>query len=302
MKIDLELLERFEQSLNPAHPEASPIPLEVLGFGEISSIFRIGADRRVAYKRMPLFRNVAAAEAYVARFREYSGLLAEAGLRLPEQGTAIVRVRSEPVVCYIAQQQLPAEGFGHRLIHRLPAERVRSLLRAVAGEIRKVFRFNQARLPVVEIALDGQLSNWVHREGAAGLVYIDTGTPLFRKEGIEQLDPELFLQSAPSFLRWIIRWLFLADVMNRYYDQRQVCLDLVANLHKEQRPDLVPAALESVNELLADPLSAAEVDRYYRQDRLIWTLFLAFRRIDRGIRTRLLRKRYEFILPGRIRR
>jgi hypothetical protein len=49
-------------------------------------------------------------------------------------------------------------------------------------------------------------------------------------------------------------------------------------------------------------LTEAEVTQYYRQDKLIWTLFLAFRRLDRWVTTKLFRRRYEFILPGKIKR
>ncbi len=45
-----------------------------------------------------------------------------------------------------------------------------------------------------------------------------------------------------------------------------------------------------------------EVKKYYREDKLIWTLFLAFRRIDRWLTIKLLRKRYEYVLPGKIKR
>jgi len=137
------------------------------------------------------------------------------------------------------------------------------------------------------------------------LFYIDTSTPIFRKNGLEQMDPELFLKSAPFFLRWIIRLFFLDDVMMRYYDRRQVYLDLVANLYKEQRPDLIVSVIELINRHLPDgdePLTLKEVDKYYREDKLIWTLFLTFRRIDRWLTTRVFRRRYEFILPGKIKR
>jgi hypothetical protein len=40
---------------------------------------------------------------------------------------------------------------------------------------------------------------------------------------------------------WIIRLLFLKDVMSRYYDPRQVTIDLIANFYREQRADLVPS-------------------------------------------------------------
>ncbi len=82
-------------------------------------------------------------------------------------------------------------------------------------------------------------------------------------------------------------------------------MDLAANLYKEQQPALIPLAVEIINTILSGstkPLTEEEVARYYRQDKLIWTLYLAFRRLDRWFTTKLFRQRYEFILPGKIKR
>jgi len=122
---------------------------------------------------------------------------------------------------------------------------------------------------------------------------------------VEKQNPELLLQSAPGFLRWMIRMFFLEDVMTRYYDPVLVNTDLAGNLFKEQKPELVPLALEIINTHLRDSgkkITLKEIEKYYREDKLIWTLFLSFRKIDRWIKTSLLRKRYEFILPGKIKR
>jgi len=124
------------------------------------------------------------------------------------------------------------------------------------------------------------------------------------------VDAELFLRSAPSFLAWILRMLFLDDVVNRYYDFRRVAIDLIANFQKEQRGDLIPRVIEVVNgffageaaELGLQPIDCKEIESYYREDALIWTLYLSFRRIDRWIRTKLLRRDYPYILPGKIQR
>jgi hypothetical protein len=97
--------------------------------------------------------------------------------------------------------------------------------------------------------------------------------------------------------------------MERYYHVRDVFLDLTANLYKEGRPDLIPDVLELVNANLvrlpasrpAAPLGADEVRTYYARDAFIWSLFLRLRRIDRSL-CRLRGRRYEYILPGRIRR
>jgi len=174
-------------------------------------------------------------------------------------------------------------------------------------EIEKVWDFNRRVGPSLEIAVDGQLSNWVYDPdgGDSDLFYIDTSTPFLTINGAEQLNPELILQSAPGFLRWIIRLFFLDDVMTRYYVPRLVYTDLAGNLFKEQRPELVPVAVATINQRFSDAsgsLTEKEVEKYYKEDKLIWSLFLAFRKFDRWLAIKLLRKRYEFILPGKIKR
>jgi hypothetical protein len=148
------------------------------------------------------------------------------------------------------------------------------------------------------------------RGGEGRLWYLDTSTPLFRVEGVEQLDPELLLRSAPAFLAWILRWLFVQEVVDRYYDFHLVAVDLVANFYKEQRPELIPMVVETVNEFFAGeagalgvkPIAEAEVRSYYREDALIWRLYLGMRKVDRFLRRRVLRGEYPYILPGKIKR
>ena len=80
MNIDTELLHRFEKGLNPQRIERSGIPAQLLGYGEISAIFRIQGDDRMAFKRMPLFTQRRAAEKYVDLYGEYCRLLEMAGI------------------------------------------------------------------------------------------------------------------------------------------------------------------------------------------------------------------------------
>ena len=307
MQIDIDLLQRFEEGLNPQWIDQSVIPARLLGYGEISAIFQIQGDDRAAFKRMPLFSDQDTAAKYVDLYREYCRLLRTAGLNLPDDDTAVIHVPGRPVVVYIAQERFPSEGFGHHLLRELDEESCFQLVEQVAGEIARVWRFNDASGADMELALDGQISNWVRgKQGLGnGLVYIDTSTPFLRLKGVEQLDPEPLLKSAPAFLRWILRWLFVDDVMNRYYDHRQVLIDIAANFYKEQRPELISGTIDIFNRQLLNAeasLTLKDVDKYYREDKMIWRLFLAFRQADRFLITKLLRKRYEFILPGKIKR
>jgi len=319
---DLQLLADFEEGLDPRFPEKSKIPARVLGYGEISTVFELGAgpERELAYKRLPMFRTESEAGSYQALYQTYVAALRDSmGLRVVPTDTVRLagRVRGR-VVVYIAQERLPAGAIGHQAIHHLSSEEVDRLVLAVLGEMDKVFRFNQEHQGELEAGLDGQISNWA----IAGLnpdrpvlgerielIYFDTSSPLLRVNGQEQLDPELFLRSAPSFLVWLLRLLFLKDVMTRYYDFRQVVVDLVANFYKEQRPELIPGLVDTVNRFFAGnarlsgfkPLTIAEVRSYYREDAWIWRLYLAFKKVDRFFH-RLLGKDYPYILPDKVKR
>lgn len=301
-----ELLYEFENGLNPQKPAESKIPARIVGYGEISAIFEIEADNIHVYKRLPLFDSLVAAQHYQQMYLDYCSLLVKAGLFLPAHNTRIVAVPGRPTALYIAQKKLPDANFGHTLIHHLDDDASLDLIEDTIREIVKIWNFNSANKPDIELAIDGQLSNWVRdSENNQRLCYIDTSTPLFRKQGVEQQNPELLLKSAPGFLRWIIRLFFLQDVMTRYYIPRLVCMDLIANLHKEQKPELIEPAIECVNVKLPHdqaPLTKTEVEKYYREDKLIWIVFLGLRRLDRFFTIRWLRKRYEFILPGKIKR
>ncbi len=114
---------------------------------------------------------------------------------------------------------------------------MRHLVRRALQEMHKVWAFNQKQ-EALRVAIDGQISNWSidgfdpesPGVGEARLWYVDTSTPLFRVDGEEQLNAELFLRNAPSFLVWILRLFFLQDVVDRYYDPHLVAVDLAANL------------------------------------------------------------------------
>ncbi len=304
--LSTEFLQKFEQGLDPQKPQDSSIPARIVGYGEMSAIFALEADKENVYKRMPLFGDIQGAERYQRMYYEYCDLLEKAGLNLPGHDTRLVAAPGRPVSLYIAQKAQPESNFAHKRIQQPDDAACLKLIGSVVDETSKVWAFNAANSPEVALAIDGQLSNWVLDAGESNkLYYIDTSTPLYCIRGIEQQDPELLLQSAPSFMRWVIRLFFLEGVMTRYYAPRLVFTDLVANLYKEQRPELIEPAIALVNDGMPagqEPLTKTEVDKYYREDKMIWRVFLGLRRFDRFITTKLLRKRYEFILPGKIKR
>lgn len=315
----LALLQEFERGLDPQHPERSQIPAHILGYGEISTVIEIqnAAMQGFAFKRLPLFRDAREVERYTAAFGEYARLLQqEIGIQLPAQDHALVQGASGAPVFYIVQQKLAPDSIGSRALHTLSDADILKLVRSVLRELFRVWEFNRAQTRA-QVAIDGQISNWAIRASDAApsaeffaLRYVDTSTPLFRVDGVEQLDTELFLRSAPFFLVWALRALYLKDVVNRYYDFHLVATDLAANFYKEQRADLAPAVVRTVNAFFANearalnvkPLTEKQVGDYYREDAQIWSLYFNARKTDRWLRTRALRKPYPYILPDKIQR
>ncbi len=318
LTVDVDQLQQFEQQLDPAHPEAGDMPVRVLGYGEISTVFAIGDDG-LAYKRMPIFQSQEELDAYERIYDEYNRLLEkEAGIHLPAHTRVSVQGKDGNPVLYLVQQRLNPDSIGHQVIHHLDDEETMRLVRRVWREMMQVWEFNQ-RSDHIEMALDGQISNWSvmgfdaahsHLNSEIQLLYIDTSTPLYRVDGVEQIDGELFLRSAPSFLAWVLRRFFLEDVIARYYDFHRVVVDFIANFYKEQRGDLVPQMVTLANDffvneasaLAVEPITLKEVQDYYREDAFIWRFYQSARRLDRWLHTAILHKPYPYILPGPVQR
>ncbi|NIM96430.1 MAG: hypothetical protein GTO18_22245 [Anaerolineales bacterium] len=320
--VDRDFLQEFEHSINPRHPEQSKIPLKVLGYGEISTVLEIEREglRHLAFKRMPMFESEAEVDDFLRVYQNYLDVLGgRIGVNLiPSETTWVTGSDGKRVVLYIIQEKIHSQTIGHHVIHKLSDEKVPLFVRNVLDELKKVFDFNRTHKGKIEVGIDGQISNWAitgfnpespDLVDQVDLVYFDTSTPLLQLEGEEQLNPELFLRSAPSFLVWILKLLFLEDVMTRYYNPRLVAVDLIGNFYKEGRPELVPQMVEEANAFLASgdsevtygPITIEEVDKYYREDSMIWRLYLASRKVDRTIH-RLFNSYYPYVLPEKIER
>jgi hypothetical protein len=320
MEMDLSFFQEFERGFNPRTPERSTIPAHVLGYGEISTVLEISTDnmRHFACKRMPMFRTETEIENYLRAYEEYLRVMEDQiGLNLVPSKTAWIReAESGTVILYILQEKMPSGTIGHQAIHDLPDRGVLKLVHAVLIEMKKVFDFNRAHQRELELGLDGQISNWSILDydprnpqlvDPVRLAYFDTSTPLMQKDGQEQLDPELFLRSAPSFLVWILRLFFVEDLLTRYYDFRRVVVDLIANFYKEQRESLIPDLIDAANDILStegsetefSPITTQEIRSYYREDATIWRLYLSFRKVDRALH-KLLGRDYPYVLPEKI--
>jgi hypothetical protein len=321
LTVSLELLKAFEEQLDPTKPNESSIPATVLGYGEMSTAFEIPSiSREVACKRMPLFEDPSQVDKYISLYNRYNELLqTKIGIRVPEYGAqAVVTDKGRPVL-YLLQQKLPSDSICNNIIHKIEDEAVVTLVLRILREMNKIWEFNRFNLPEIEVGFDGQISNWVVIDSdsgmtsvtdSAGLIYLDTSTPLIRDTGMEQLDALLFLKPAPPVLRWILKKRYLQEILDRYYDFRKVIIDLVANFYKEQRSELIPILIPAINDFLAtkasipdiDPIDEKEIQEYYKDDAATWKLYLRSRKLHRFIKRKILRRNYPFILPGKIQR
>ena len=307
---DVAELAAFEARLDPARPDATP-GVEIIGCGEVSAVFALGALPGRLCKRMAGFRDAAGAAHYVDVVERYLALLAEAGVRVAPTDVLPVERRGRPPVVYLIQPRLDAAGLGNEILREGDDVLLVASLDAVLAAIARVLRANRKRDDGRAVTVDAQLSNWHFDAPGAAPTLIDVGTPFMRKAGVDEIGVEIFLAPMPPGIRSLYRRARAVEqYLDAFFHARSLLVDAVANFHKEGRPDRIPLALARVNAWLAGdaadlggrPIERVEVDRYYRKDARTLELYLRARRLDRFVRTRILRGRYDFVLPGAIRR
>ncbi len=297
-------LQGLEQLLDTQDLSKTKHLVSIIGFGEISTILQFHDEKEWVIKRLPLFDRMDQAQRYLERYRQYNRCLEDADIKTARGREHIIKKTGcdkSPLVLYLLQQAFPADQIGNRALKKTDARHQRlQLVDTVMHQIDKIFAYNQTKGSEYQLSCDGQISNWAI--ATDNTYFLDTSTPLFRRQGQEQLEYELLLKSTPGILRGVIRAFFLQDVLNRYYDQRLVYVDLIANLIKEELPDLVPPAIELANARLAQPIREREVRGYYREDKFTWSLFLRFRKIDRWLHQHVYHQPYQYILPEKVMR
>lgn len=313
----LGALTTFEAGLDPSHPERSGA--HVLAYGEISAAITlpgVAALDGVVVKRMSGFADDAAARAYEDLLTEYLERLGTCGISTaPTMAVAVTVAGRRPSV-YLLQPLLPAESLGNRILHDSGDEELAAATTLVLDQTLKVFSANAAG-PADQISIDAQLSNWSFSD-SGDPVLIDVGTPFIRRDGSHAFDQEILLSAVPPGIRAYYRRKGTAsEYMDDYFEPRLIAVDLLGNFHKEGATERIPVALAAANAWLAGPAKALqaqlgppeqdgpitedEVAAYYKEDAATLELFLRVRRADRAVR-RVLRRRYDFILPGRVER
>jgi hypothetical protein len=309
-----ERLLGLERRLDPARPTSGGSGVEIIGYGEVSAVLALAELPGRVLKRMSGFPDAAAAHAYGAMVERYVSEVRAAGV--PVTDTALVRLEPERGrhVVYLVQPRLDPARLGNAILRREPLEGVLPLLERVLILVRRVLDQNRLRSDGRALAIDAQLSNW-HWPDAGGdgaqPTLIDVGTPFTMRDGELEIGVEVFLYAYPAPLRW---WLRRSRSVEGYIDAflrfETTIVDLLGNFVKEGAAEKIPGAIAFVNQWIARQPEAealgrideASVRAYYAKDAGTLELALRARRLARFLSTRVLRRRYDFILPGRIAR
>lgn len=284
-----ETLAQLEERVVAGLDRGRSDDLDVVDYGEISTVLAAeGTDGPVVCKRLPVMTRSQLAH-YEAVFADYLQVLADRGLTVAP--SEVHAVGDDPVTPYCVQPRyerlLVAEmRTGDRDLIEKWSARLCELVTAAVHD---------------GVGLDGQVSNWAVVGDA--LTYLDVTTPLLQDSaGNQRVDLDLFIASLPWAMRGLVRRFLLGEILSHYHTPRPVLVDAIGNLHKEQVGEIIPVLLEAANQVVDPPITPKEAWKYYRQDALMWELLQRLRRIDRWWQRRVRRRRYPFLLPGKIER
>lgn len=290
-----QILERLESQLDPADPR----DVTVLAYGEISAALLVpGLEGRVC-KRMSGFADHAMAARYCALVDDYIGVLRDHAVRVVDTEVVLLDRPGRPPVVYLVQPLV--EDLGNQILHTATDAELTAAIHTVLD---RVWGLHQ-RTGSPEVAVDAQLSNWSFTD-PDDPVLLDVGTPFVRETGKHVFDQEILLSAVPPGIRAYYRRKGTAsEYMDDYFEPRLVAVDMLGNFIKEGAVPRLPEGIVAANDWLAGhdlaPIERCEVDDYYKQDAATLELFLRVRRLDRAAK-RLLRRDYDFILPGKVAR
>ena len=286
-------LQALEVAVSGAFRHGSTSGLEILGYGEISTVFASrGETGAWACKRLPAFADRDAWKAYQQCLDAYIAALGNCGVRVVDSRFETTPDSRGNVAVYCFQPLLTPAQMAHRVVVEAERKQAEAVFAGILDHIFDVVS------PV--LGLDAQLSNWAMIDGK--LLYLDLSTPLMRtSQGQERLDVALYLASMPWALRALARRYLIEGVVARYYEARLVVLDLIANLPEDGLDDWTPWLLQAADTRLVarglPPLSTLELARHREIDARNFVLTQRLRGMQQWWQRRVRGQPYPFILP-----
>ncbi|WP_410677288.1 DUF6206 family protein [Amycolatopsis sp. cmx-4-68] len=300
-----ERVRRLERHLDVTDPGAGGV--EVLDSGEVSAVLRHPDMPGLVLKRVGGFRSTEEALRYTAAVVEYVAGLVERGVPCVTTDCLVAPSKSgRRWAAYIVQPLVPAEHRGKVWLAAASAESVVSAVLQVAELGARAHTVVASASGPLGLAIDAQLSNWVFEE-ARVVALLDVTTPLYRRSGRNMVECEAILRGFPVGLRnWLRRTGQVEHVFDVHFGRRSNVVDIVANLHKEGRSEVIGPAVDAANRWLADQgeragITAREVLAYYQRNARAMEFSSRVRRLDARVH-RWLRRPYQAILPTPVER
>ncbi|MBN2168115.1 MAG: hypothetical protein JW738_02645 [Actinobacteria bacterium] len=316
---DVFLFKRFNRDMKELF--RGDVSIGVLGVGVANSVVALsredsdgkGMQSNLAYTKMPPFPDIQSIEAYQEIFARYHDILEEIGLNPPTHGIKYVSRKDGKFTVFITQRMLSRESAGIKVIQELNDEDCLGFFELVLHEIMKVAKYNNSET-TLKVGIDARLINWGIKDydpknmsiGTVDkLYYLDTSIPMIREKGNDLLDPNLMLMGLPGFAKPIIRTLFLKRYWKRFFNAREMTLDVIADFIVNGRTDITERMVSKANVVLEEgmaghameKITSESVKKRMRVNRQYRSTFNMFKRIDRFIKVKVLRRKYKHRLP-----
>jgi hypothetical protein len=304
-----ETLADFESVLDLLAPEGGAHGAKVLDYGELTVVLTLSTLPGRVVKRVSGFADETEASEYAESVRRYIELLEERGVPVVE--TDVFAVTGKTSVVYLVQPLLDKGHIGNSLLHSASTDELSEIMEKVLDCIASCLRANEDDPDGLEVAADAQISNWYFPEEGRGPLLLDVGTPVMRIGEKIKASPGFIYRSFPQPIRWVLERIeIVEDYYRDYFDLRLNVTDMLGNFIKEKAAHRLPEGIEIVNRWLdrgplrgrVAPITADEIERYYKSDAFLLELSLKARRVTRFIQVRLFGRRYDYILPGKIER
>lgn len=305
-----EVLQQFENQLDPCRPESGVMPATVVACGEVSAVLTLKALPDQVCKRMSGFETESQVHSYIKLVKRYCQTLESIGVDVVPTRFASVKAPVGGFTVYLTQPALPGTELGNDILKNGKDEALFSVIAGFLENAEKIFSFNHTNPDKILIAADSQISNWHVTKDTIRL--LDVGTPCIRKGTTDLFDSTIIGKAMPLPLRFIFNRL---GMFQRYFDSyfcpREIIVDHLANYIKEGRPDRIPITLDFIHSWIEEnghhlklkrKITIKEIKSFYQKDVVLLEAFLQCRRLDRFIRTGVMKKTYNYILPGKISR
>jgi hypothetical protein len=283
-------LTAVEEQVSRAIRTGDTSALRLLGHGEVSIVLGWPADApRHALKRVPPFRNTAAARQYVDVCAQNLDVIRAGGV-VVWPTTMHMHERSDgSTVVYHRQPIADPANIGSNVLRAAaPAER-HPLLDAIVSAAAAVVR------PTV--GFDVQVANWLWDGSTAQ--QIDVTSPFLMNEARDDLlfDTTAFLREYPAVVRPYLKR-ELTKVIRRFTTPEGAIGDMIGNLQKEGLHQWVDPAIRSAKEVAGITIDRQTTTKMYQDDLKLMPLTLRLKKTQRWW-IQHTGRRYDSLLPER---